>query len=97
MDENEAVFQAWLESCCVTFGNLCDLSMPSCSSSINEIASTGLASVTRFGKRQTRWANKLFDNLDFPFQRERDFLLLRLKSTVQRERVKEGSDSGAKE
>lgn len=75
----------------MTFGNLCDLSMPSCSSSISEITSSGLTSLT------TRWANKLFDNLDFPFQCERDFLLLRLKSMVQRERVKEGSDSGAKE
>ena len=42
-----------------------------------------------------RWANKLFDNLDFPSQCERDFLLSRLKCTVQRERQKAGSECGA--
>lgn len=81
----------------MTFGKFYDLSVPSWSHSINEITSTGLASLTGVCNSQMRWAKKLFGNLDFPFQCERDFLLSRLKCSVQRERLKGGSDSGARE
>lgn len=73
----------------MTFGNLCDLSMPSCSSSISEITVLVLP-LTNLDN------NKLFDNLDLPSVRG-IFFLLRSKSMVQRERVKEVPDSGAKE
>ena len=79
----------------MTFGKLLDFSVPSCSYFLSEITSTGLTALTRFHKSQMRWANKLFDNLDFPSQCERDFLLSRLKCTVQRERQKVGSECGA--
>lgn len=50
VDENQAVFQAWRESGCVTFGKLRDFSVPSCSYLINEITSAGLTALTRFRK-----------------------------------------------
>ena len=48
VDENQAVFQAWRVSRCVTFGKLLDFSVPFCSYFINEITSTGLTTLTSF-------------------------------------------------